>query len=64
MTTRILRNLLIAALFAGSAAFGADNAIQVTVVDGKQQAQFQVGDAHCLLVDDVIQCTPVVVASK
>jgi len=58
MTTKLLTSLLMAALFASSAAF-ADNAIQVSMVDGKQQAQFKVGDARCVLIDDQIQCSPV-----
>jgi hypothetical protein len=58
MTTKLLTSLLMAALFASSAAFAADNAIQVSMVDGKQQAQFKVGDARCVLVDDQIRCTP------
>ena len=59
MTTKLLTSLLMAALFASSTAFAADNAIQVSMVDGKQQAQFKVGDARCVLVDDQIRCTPV-----
>ena len=58
MTTKLLTSLLMAALFASSAAF-ADNAIQVSMVDGKQQAQFKVGDARCVLIDDQILCSPV-----
>ena len=58
MTTKLLTSLLMAALFASSAAF-ADNAIQVSMVEGKQQAQFNVGDASCVLVDDQIRCNPV-----
>jgi len=59
MTTKLLTSLLMAALLASSAAFADDNAIQVSMVDGKQQAQFKVGDARCVLVDDQIRCTPV-----
>ena len=58
MTTKLLTTLLMAALLASSAAF-ADSAIQVSMIDGKQQAQFKVGDARCVLVDDQIRCTPV-----
>ncbi len=58
MTTKLLTSLLMAALFASSAAL-ADTSIQVSMVDGKQQAQFKVGDARCVLVDDEIRCTPV-----
>ena len=59
MTTKLLTSLLMAALFASSAAFAADNAIRLSMLDGKQQAQFKVGDASCVLVDDQIRCTPV-----
>jgi serine/threonine protein phosphatase PrpC len=57
MTTKLLTSLLMAAMFASSA-FAADNTIQVSMVSGKQQAQFKVGDARCVLVDDRIQCVP------
>ena len=46
-----------------SAAF-ADQSIEVSVVNGKQQAAFSVGDSKCVLVNDAIQCTPVVLASN
>ena len=59
MTTKLLTSLLMAALFSSSAAFAADTAIQVSMVEGKQQAQFKVGDARCVLVDDQIRCSPV-----
>ena len=60
MTTKLLTNLLMAALFASATAtaFAAGNGIQVSMVDGKQQAQFSVGDARCVLVDHQIRCTP------
>ena len=58
MTIKLLTSLLMAALFASSVAFGADNAIQVSMVDGKQQARFSVGDSRCVLKDDRIQCVP------
>jgi hypothetical protein len=58
MTTKLLTSLLMAALFAASSAFAADSAIQISMVDGKQQAQFKVGDARCVLVDDQVRCTP------
>ena len=63
MTTQSLKPLLIAALLASSAAF-ADQTIEVSIVNGKQQASFGVGDSKCVLVDDVIKCTPVVLASN
>ncbi len=58
MRSKLLTSLLMAALFASSAAFAADNAIQVSMVDGKQQARFSVGDSRCVLKDDRIQCVP------
>ena len=58
MTTKLLTSLLMAALFTSSAAFAADATIQVSMIEGKQQAQFKVGDSRCVLVDDRIQCVP------
>ena len=63
MTTKTLQALLITALLASVSAF-ADQSIQVSVVNGKQQASFGVGDSKCVLVDDVIKCVPVVLASN
>jgi hypothetical protein len=63
MTTKTLQALLIAALLASVSAF-ADQNIEVSVVDGKQRASFSVGDSKCVLVNDMIHCTPVVVASN
>ena len=63
MTTKTLQALLIGALLASSAAF-ADQSIEVSVANGKQQAAFSVGDSKCVLVNDVIQCNPVVLASN
>jgi hypothetical protein len=63
MTTKTLQALLIAALLASVSAF-ADQSIEVSVVNGKQQAAFSVGDSKCVLVNDAIKCTPVVLASN
>jgi hypothetical protein len=63
MTTKTLQALLIGALLASSAAF-ADQSIEVSIVNGKQQASFSVGDSKCVLANDVIKCTPVVLASN
>ena len=63
MTTKTLQALLIAALLASVSAF-ADQSIEVSVVNGKQQAAFSVGDSKCVLVNDAIQCNPVVLASN
>jgi len=63
MTTKTLQALLIGALLASSAAF-ADQSIEVSIVNGKQQASFSVGDSNRVLANDVIKCTPVVLASN
>ena len=63
MTTKTLQALLIGALLASSAAF-ADQNSEVSVVNGSQQAAFSVGDSKCVLVNDVIKCAPVVLASN
>jgi hypothetical protein len=63
MTTKTLQALLIGALLSASAAF-ADSTIEVSVVAGQQQAKFSIGDAKCVLVNDVIQCAPLLVASN
>ena len=64
MTTKTLQALLIGALLASSAAFADQSSIEVSVVNGKQQAAFSVGDSKCVLVNDAIKCTPVVLASN
>jgi hypothetical protein len=64
MTTKTLQALLIGALLSVSAAAFADSSIEVKVVGGKQEAKFSLGDAKCVLVNDVIQCAPVLVASN
>ena len=62
-TAKTLQALLIGALLASSAAF-ADSTIEVNVVTGKQEAKFSIGDAKCVLVNEVIRCSPVLVASN
>ena len=62
-TTKLLTGLLIAAVFSASA-HAANSTLEVTVVNGKQQANFSLGDSKCNLVGDVIQCTPVLVTSN
>ena len=63
MTAKILQAVLIGTLLSASAAF-ADSTIEVSVVAGKQQATFSIGDTKCVLVDEQIKCMPVVVASN
>ena len=63
MTTKILQNFLIGALLCASSAF-ADSSIEIGTVDGKQQMSFSLGDSKCVLVNETIRCTPVVVASN
>jgi hypothetical protein len=64
MTSKLLKALTIAGLLAASSAALADQSIQVNVINGKQQASFQVGDGNCVLMNDTIQCTRLVVASN
>ena len=63
MTTKTLQALLIGVLLSASAAF-ADSSIEVIVVAGKQEANFSIGDSRCVLVNEVIRCAPVLVASN
>ncbi len=63
MTTKILKALTIAAMLLSGAAF-ADQAIQVSVVNGQQQAKFSIGDSKCVLVGETIRCMSTVVASN
>jgi hypothetical protein len=62
-TAKTLQALLIGALLAASSAF-ADSSIQVQSVDGRQEAKFSLGDSKCVLVDETIVCTPVLIASN
>ena len=63
MTTKNFNALLISALLSPVSAL-ADQAIEVSIVNGKQQSAFSVGDSKCVLVEDVIKCTPVLLASN
>jgi hypothetical protein len=63
MTNLLKTTALIAALLASAAAF-ADNSVQVSVVNGQQQAKFSVGDSKCILQNDVVVCAPVILASN
>jgi hypothetical protein len=62
MTAKLLTGLMLGALLASSAL--ADNRIDVSIVNGKQQANFSLGDSKCVLVNEVIRCAPVLVASN
>ncbi len=63
MTTKLLQALTIALLFVSGAAI-ADPSIQVSVVNGQQQAKFSIGDSKCVLVGEAIRCVPTLVASN
>jgi len=63
MTTKILQSLLISVLLCASTAF-AGNGIEISSVDGNQQAKFSLGDSKCVLVDEIIRCSPTVIASN
>ena len=60
--TKLLTGLLIGALLSTAAL--ADNRIDVSTVNGAQQANFSLGDSKCVLVGDVIKCLPSIVASN
>ena len=62
MNAKLLTGLLTGALLSTSAL--ADNRIDVSIVNGKQQATFSLGDSRCVLVNEVIRCAPVLVASN
>jgi hypothetical protein len=62
-TAKTLQTLLIGALLTASSAF-ADSSIQVESVNGRQEAKFSLGDSKCVLVDEAIVCTPVLIASN
>jgi hypothetical protein len=57
MTANLLKSLLIAALIASASAQAADDAITLTVQDGKPQAAFNLAGSRCVLVDDVVRCS-------
>ena len=63
MTTKILKSLTIAALLASSAA-AADRTIEVSSVNGRQEARFSLGDSKCVLVGEVVRCSPAVVVGS
>jgi hypothetical protein len=58
-TTKVIKSLLIAALFASVTAHAADSSIAIALEDGKQTASFKVGNSSCVLKDDQIRCMPV-----
>jgi hypothetical protein len=64
MTSKLFNAMILTGLLAASCPAFAGQPIHVQVVNGKQQATFQVGDGHCTLVNDAIQCTQLVVASN
>jgi len=60
MTAKILTQLLLAIVVAGSAAvYAVERPILVASEGGNSVALFTVGDSRCVLVDDQIRCTRV-----
>jgi hypothetical protein len=58
-TTKTLKSLLMAALLSSGLAHAADQTtIVIALEEGKQVAQFKVGDSSCVLKDDQIRCAP------
>ena len=59
-TTKLLKSLLISALFASVTAQAAEQQpIVIAMEEGKQIASFNVGDSRCVLKNDHIRCAPV-----
>jgi hypothetical protein len=58
-TTKILTSLLTTALLSSAAGHAAEQTIVIALEEGKQVAQFKVGNSICVLKDDQIRCTPV-----
>jgi hypothetical protein len=63
MTNKILQSFLIGALLSACSAF-ADSSIQISRDNGMQRAAFSLGDSKCVLVDETIRCTPMLIASN
>ena len=58
MTNKIITSVLIGALLAAAVpAYAGESSIRVAMEDGKTRAQFILGDARCVLVDDEVRCT-------
>jgi hypothetical protein len=57
-TANLIKSLMMAAAFAAVTAHAADNTIVIAMEEGKQVASFSVGNANCVLKDDLIRCTP------
>ena len=57
-TTRRIKSLVIAALFACVSAHAADNSIVIAQEDGQQAASFKLNGSACVLKNDQIRCAP------
>ena len=49
---------MIAVLLSSAVAHAADQSIVIALEEGKQVAQFKVGDFNCVLKEAQIRCTP------
>ena len=57
-TTKLIKSLVIAALFASVSAHAADNSIVIAQEDGQQAATFKLNGSACVLKNDQIRCAP------
>jgi hypothetical protein len=59
MTTKLIKSILIGALFPAVCAQAADNTIVIAQEDGSQVAAFKLNGSVCTLKNDQIRCAPV-----
>ena len=57
--TKLIKSLVIAALFACVSAHAADQTIVIAQQDGRQAAAFKLNGSACVLKNDQIRCAPV-----
>jgi hypothetical protein len=57
-TTKLIKSLAIAALFASVSAHATDNSIVIAQEDGTQTAAFKLNGSVCVMKNDVIRCAP------
>jgi len=58
-TTKLIKSLLIAALFSCVSGHAADQTIVIAQEDGQQAATFKLNGSACVLKNDQIRCAPV-----
>ena len=58
-TTKLIKSLVIAVLFASVSAHAAESSIVIAQEDGQQAAAFKLNRSACVLKNDQIRCAPV-----